>query len=1677
MRNTFLFLGVVFMLSSYGYAQNIRNNNFANGDEKNQLINKKAEIMQTQINNEFENGRTVLNDGNIYSNEPANGSREMWDLVLWFDAGANYHSAVATDGTYFYTANLNANSNQFCKYNLDGSNPQLFSIDGVPNATDITTDGEYYYLATYSTYVYVVNLTNQTYIRRFPVDYPGFWGGVQSIAYDPTLDDGNGGFWVGEFFNIGAVKMNGDPLITAVSAGWRTNAGFAFDPYSDPQNPTLWMLTQNTSGGAVYDKYDINTGTITTNIHNCLTDDPYGGSYYMSGGGTFTYNNGAGKFLMMASALRPTGNNTILVYELCDLALPAAPGPVTDLIATPAAAGVLNVELEWTNPVLTDEGGILTQLTAINIYENDVLIHTVSNPTIGGQETYTATVTTAGLYNYTLTAENSMGESQPTFEIVWIGHDVPAGPDNVALVKNGLTAELSWTAVTVGQHGGHFTTAGIEYDIIRYPDEITVATDLTQLSFSETINPSQQGYYFYRVVAKNNIGFGGNTDSNVGVFCEAQALPYFEGFEHNGTNFPPCWEQEYVEQKTDWEVIALSGAYEGNHVAEMRIHIINQEITKLILPPMDLSASGNYVMSFWMSPRSTHDADYLRIYYKNSADGPWILLQEYLTQFMGWDELWYKKTLALPNGTDFYFIAFESEVNAGGVYIDAISVFDARIVTGTVTEGVSTIEGAKVEIQGTNKFDFTDEYGVYDILDVEVGTFNIKATKLGYYDKVEQIFIGQGATTKDFALTKLPTHTVSGRVTSIDDPNGLEGVSVKLYGYNTYTTTTDATGNYSFGNVFGTKTYNIEARKAGYTIYNAEIGEVNSVLMHNFALIEHPSPVINPVAVDKTSNVEITWGEPLFGIPEFYRFDSGVADGQFGYSGDDAPNGIMGSSHRVNTTLVKIYWYLTNEAPIPASHVNIYIFDLDEEGMPTKNLLFSKLMVPTNVMKWSSYDLPEPLDCPNGFHMALSRPVGMYLSLGTTSPSEEWPFQYNTHFYCMNYLIYPFQPITPVNYNCNFMLRAEGYTMDGKSVSFGYPATAIINQIDESADIQPVFTTSQPVVTEEPYLNKTITPKSLLNYRVYRLMEGMEEIEFTWSPIATNVSGLSYNDNGWNSLEYGVYKWAVKAEYTADNSNEVLSLPRFTNALPKDMETTFVLNLSANSGDPVTGAVVTIKNHDGNPAHSYTVTATGATVNFLNIWKGKYDLSVTLSGFVPYNEVIDIVDNSPYPVELIEIISPVLNPIAVYEGNNVKISWQKPLPIIDTWINQCVNDVVAGRLGWGDATGGDMTAAIRFTPADLQAYEIVSGHSITKIQIGMGLQLSQINTMEIKIWEGGTSITNAGTLVYTQPVNNFSSFAELSLNEITLNTPYIIDATKELRIGYRIVNTAGYPFGADVGPYIAGKGDLIQSPAIQGGTWSEAHNVAQNWSRNFVIKAFVTNNGKNIIEETSKSLKGYEVYRLIEGASENWTLLSDAVTALNYTDNGWNALQAGHYQWAIKAKYGSGVSNAVLSNILKKEQKYNLTFFVHFKTTPIEGAAVEIAGETLYTNANGIAVFEVTNGDYTYKVTKEEYELKTGTAKVENADKNVDIELTQVSIDSIEFSNLKIYPNPFTNEINISNPEFVKSISITNATGQNVTNVIFNGKSISTEKLAIGVYFVIIEGINGEKSVNKMVKK
>jgi len=351
----------------------------------------------------------------------------------------------------------------------------------------------------------------------------------------------------------------------------------------------------------------------------------------------------------------------------------------------------------------------------------------------------------------------------------------------------------------------------------------------------------------------------------------------------------------------------------------------------------------------------------------------------------------------------------------------------------------------------------------------------------------------------------------------------------------------------------------------------------------------------------------------------------------------------------------------------------------------------------------------------------------------------------------------------------------------------------------------------------------------------------------------------------------------------------------------------------------------------------------------------------------------------------------------------------------DGWIKYCVSDEIAGRVG--TSSFNDMTATMRFTPEDLLTYGIVSGDSITKIALGMGTELTYASTMEIRIWEGGSSITDAGELVYTQPILNFHSFTENAMNEVNLTTPFVIDATKELRIGYRFDNGIGYPIGRDAGPAVVGKGDIFMSSDFFGGSWFSTHEKL-GWDYNFSIKAYIEDKG--IFDCDSIS---------------NLTAIFDG-----------NNLKV-ELNWDAPASVTDLTGYSIYRDAIRID---NVDFTV---TTYLDD------------------VSRLGTGDYFYCIVAEYAHCIAD---------DVCVVVTTVGINSNESSKNIIYPNPTTGKLIIDNGELeIKNIDFFDFMGKSVhssTRPLVYPFTLDISHLPSGIYFIRIQTEIGTIT-QKIIKK
>lgn len=129
-------------------------------------------------------------------------------------------------------------------------------------------------------------------------------------------------------------------------------------------------------------------------------------------------------------------------------------------------------------------------------------------------------------------------------------------------------------------------------------------------------------------------------------------------------------------------------------------------------------------------------------------------------------------------------------------------------LTGFITNGTTPIYGATVTMIGAG-VNYTattlEPFGKYTISNVRPGSYNVVATKVGYFPSdvgPPQVMVRGVTNNLDFVLREQEARALGGKV--VYDGNGLSGVKVVLTSSNSiysFETETDADGNYSFQQV------------------------------------------------------------------------------------------------------------------------------------------------------------------------------------------------------------------------------------------------------------------------------------------------------------------------------------------------------------------------------------------------------------------------------------------------------------------------------------------------------------------------------------------------------------------------------------------------------------------------------------------------------------------------------------------------------------------------------------------------------------------------------------------------------------------------------------------------------------------------------------------------------------
>ena len=250
----------------------------------------------------------------------------------------------------------------------------------------------------------------------------------------------------------------------------------------------------------------------------------------------------------------------------------------------------------------------------------------------------------------------------------------PACSDPEGLSFEFVSAQLSWAAGEWGtpvQYNVRYKVEGAE----EYTTDVVTPVAMPGYTPFYTISGLQSNTTYEMGVQSV---CGENMESNwvtimVTTPCmPLTEIPYTQDFE--GDVFPPeCWSQEYVSGSQDWEATTNTTYGSGSTDASFE-YDDGYNTTMLVTPAFDLSSASNLILSFRHSQAEwAGDQDELRVYYRTSLNGDWVLLQAYTNSIssMTLEEIDIPAA-ALSSSCQF---AFEGTLNYGhGIFLDDVTI-------------------------------------------------------------------------------------------------------------------------------------------------------------------------------------------------------------------------------------------------------------------------------------------------------------------------------------------------------------------------------------------------------------------------------------------------------------------------------------------------------------------------------------------------------------------------------------------------------------------------------------------------------------------------------------------------------------------------------------------------------------------------------------------------------------------------------------------------------------------------------------------------------------------------------------------------------------------------------------------------------------------------------------------
>jgi hypothetical protein len=509
--------------------------------------------------------------------------------------------------------------------------------------------------------------------------------------------------------------------------------------------------------------------------------------------------------------------------------------------------------------------------------------------------------------------------------------------------------------------------------------------------------------------------------------------------------------------------------------------------------------------------------------------------------------------------------------------------------------------------------------------------------------------------------------------------------------------------------------------------------------------------------------------------------------------------------------------------------------------------------------------------------------------------------------------------------------------------------------------------------------------------------------------------------------------------------------------------TSYVVTFNVLAGTtPLEGANVAIA--------SQNLTTNAAGVATINLVDGTYPYVVTFAGMTEAtgNVVVEGADVT-VPVTMNEDIETPYGLFVMVDGSDALFTWNNDLSetddmeSYDNFIIENIGDYTLVDVDGSTTYGVTNTT---FTNSGYTGSFIVFNPAATTPALADGAWAAYSGTKYLACFAAtsGPATPNNDWLITPQVLGmdglNFSFMAKSVTSQYGL---------ERFKVAVSTTGTAPADFTViSAGTYVTAPIAWTEYSYDLSAYAGQEIYVAINCVSSDAFAFFVDDITFSLNKKASKDFLGYTVY--LDG-----TQVAEGLTETAYF---FEELAVGTHTAGVKSVYTSGASEIVTIDFEISEPLYTVTFNVTSNGSPVNGASIAIDGETLTTNAAGVATIELVDGTYAYTITKEGFDEYTSEVIVDGADVVENANLT-VGINDAVASMLNVYPNPASDVI------FIERTSSDNVVVEIYNNkgVVINTfemnearKEVSVSELNSGVYFIRMVG-ETTNNVIRFIKK